>query len=179
MKKLLIFFISLFSLADVNAIPEVKVYSNGDYGLDFDGCQLNKRSDAMTIMEEARVDGDGNLYFLLPRNTYGVTLSDGTVIPKESDAIIKFDYTGRVVWAKIYDAGVKQFEIFDGYLYLPTYNCFWNNYVMYDENKYYVANQKSYFILKIDIESGDVVSYVEIEKDNFLEDGFFSFDASN
>lgn len=179
MKKLLIFFISLFSLADVNAIPEVKVYSNGDYGLDFDGCQLNKRSDAMTIVEEAKVDEEGNLYFLLPRNTYGVTLSDGTVIPKESDAIIKFDHTGRVAWAKVYDAGAEQFEIFDGYLYLPTYNCFWNNYVMYDENKYYVANQKSYFILKIDIESGDVVNYVEIEKDNFLEDGFFSFDVCN
>ena len=128
MKRIFIFFISFFSLVCANAIPEVKVYSNGDYGLDFDGCQLNKKSDAMTIMKEARVDGDGNLYFLLPRNTYGVTLSDGTVIPKESDAIIKFDHTGKVAWAKVYDAGARQFEIFDGYLYLPTYNCFWNNY---------------------------------------------------
>ncbi len=179
MKRIFIFFISFFSLVSANAIPEVKIYSNGDYGLAFDGCQLNKKSDAMTIMKEARVDGDGNLYFLLPRNTYGVTLSDGTVIPKESDAIIKFDHTGRVAWAKVYDAGARQFEIFDGYLYLPTYNCFWNNYVMYDGNKYYVANQKSYFILKIDIESGDVVNSVEIEEDNFLEDGFFSFDANN
>ena len=64
MKRIFIFFISFFSLVCANAIPEVKVYSNGDYGLAFDGCQLNKKSDAMTIMKEARVDGDGNLYFL-------------------------------------------------------------------------------------------------------------------
>lgn len=176
MKRILLFFISFFSLVSANAIPEVKVYSNGDYGLELMGLyQFDGNFNA--TFEESLFDDDGNFYFLSTEHGK-VSLADGTNISSKR-LLLKFNSEGEVVWAKPVANGItKRIAILDNHLFLPISNVKSEKYISYDDVKYPITSEnRSYFLLKIDMESGDVTNYVEIERDNFVSGGFNPFES--
>ncbi len=170
MKRILIFFISFFSLVCANAIPEVKVYSNGDYGLALD-TTIPLDNSVESIPERSIVDEDGNLYMSAFYN--GGVLPNGDRLPSSpTDVVLKFSSSGECIWAKTV-SGVRKLVEFDDHLLLvvlPQEKIF-----VYDGVTRKASGSFSAFLLKISKEDGKVLKEFEIELDNVVTSGQGSF----
>ena len=170
MKRIFIFFISFFSLVSANAIPEVKVYSNGDYGLSLDRTiPLDNSSES--IPERSLVDEDGSLY--MSAFYKGGVLPNGDRLPSSpTDVVLKFSSSGECIWAKTV-SGVRKLVEFDDHLLLvvlPQEKIF-----VYDGVTRKASGSFSAFLLKISKEDGKVLKEFEIELDNVVTSGQGSF----
>lgn len=118
MKRLITLLIPLLTVIGVYAIPEVKVYSNGDYGMVLDGT-ISINNSMESIPEHTIVDEDGNLYMVATFK--GGILPNGDKLPSSyTEAIIKFTSDGECVWAKAVPSVTKFIE-FDGNLLLTVW----------------------------------------------------------
>ncbi len=171
MKRIFIFFISFFSLVCANAIPEVKVYSNGDYGLSFDGTiPLNNSTES--IPERSIVDEDGNLY--MSAFYKGGVLPNGDILPSSpTDAVLKFSSSGECVWAKAVK-NVRKLMEFDDHLLLAV-SVSQGEVFVYDGVSRKISGNFSVFLLKISKENGKLLKEIEIEMDNVESSGQGSF----
>ena len=169
MKRILIFFISFFSLVSANAIPEVKVYSNGDYGLSLDGTiSINNSSES--VPEQYVVDEDGNLYLLASFS--GGILPNGETLSSSTKVLLKYTSEGKCVWAKPVSGAGKLME-FDGQLLLAV----WAKSAGFEYDGVLRKPREKYseFLMKISKEDGIVLSEIEIEADNINREGAFPF----
>jgi len=173
MKRLITLLIPLLTVIGVYAIPEVKVYSNGDYGMVLDGT-ISINNSMESIPEHTIVDEDGNLYMVATFK--GGILPNGDKLPSSyTEAIIKFTSDGECVWAKAVPSVTKFIE-FDGNLLLTVWAE--ENGFSYDGVTRKQRGEYSEFLLKINKEDGKVMSELEIELDNVMISGQGSFPFS-
>ncbi len=148
---------ALLSLLSANADEcELKVYSNGDYGIDY----LGNTNIPFTYHEfyEGIPDGKGNFYSLIP------------------GYFQKMNIDGEFIWQVAFDGDASRFSLIDDELFLPITVMWGNSDLTYGEQKFTPTNESSYFLLKIDISDGSVKKSFELESDNFVDNGFNPFD---
>lgn len=158
MKRLfiLIMIVVRFITPSLAGLVEPTLYSNGDYGFEFEGkTELPKSMDF--DFGDGVFDENGNFYCLC------------------SQYLVKVSSSGEILWDKYIVGSVKHVSLLDGNLFVPVRSTKSKGYVEYAGDLYQPTRSISYFLFNIDIETGNVVNSVEIEIDDFVENGFDPF----
>ncbi|HOU69373.1 MAG TPA: T9SS type A sorting domain-containing protein [Paludibacteraceae bacterium] len=161
MKRLIIyalFFLASSLVSFVYSEEDIKFYSNGDYGIDFLG--KTKLPAAMDLdFRDCVFDEEGNFYCLL------------------GSFLLKVSPTGETLWTQSLVGDANHISWLDGALFVPIrkYDST-HEIAQYADIKYEATRSHSYFLLKIEKENGNVIKSMEIEVDDFVENGFDPFD---